>query len=1085
MGFVDFSLRTEFSIGHAFGSVSKYISAARRLGLSHLAVNDYASAGAWVKHYFDCIKADIIPIIGMTVFISHYRSETIDGEVFFRDLSTDCLIPFSEANETIRDLSTIHHEVCLYAVNSEGFYNLIKLHNKMQLNGDSFPSIAYSELFDYCSGLVCVLPIEFSEIGDAIYNGLSPRSQIMRFKGGFKHLYFSTNISTVMDAKFLEKALSVSSEYSVPLIPVGNCRYPEKADKAAFNMLRRINRTRGVISFDYDDDSDMHLKDFDELRSEFLSNSGSVFNSSVFDSLVANLSELIDLFEVIELDVSPKMPKFPNAESLLREKAWAGLKLRGFDNDEAYCSRLEYELDNVIRAGFADYFLFLEDVVSWYIDEQKCLMSSGRGSGGGSLVLYCLRIINIDPVKYNLLFERFLDASRLDEIISKGLKPSANDLPDCDLDFSSRMKEPVKDYLVNKYGYNHVCSIGNVGYMRVKGLLKNVGRVLGISDSEMNHLTTVGLKELSADDEKLDIEELCLKFPDLRAMLNRYPELGDIFNRLYGSINALGKHAAGMIISDLDLIDNLPVRLDDGKLVSCWSEGIQGRELGMMGFVKMDFLNIETLDVIEEMISLVKDRHGVTYDFSNIPLDDRNALAQLNHHDNIGIFQFDTQLTHKVVDAMGGIFRFEDLAALSALLRPGALQNKFDVLFGDLRKDSSGVVIPDVLKPYFSETFGLPIFQEHAFFFARYFAKLSNVDSYNFMRTLYKAKMVGDAVDFWRKKVIEEPIASGVYDASYLPYAKSMFEQLLKFQDYSFNKSHALAYSVYSSVQLWFKQNYPLEFWCASLNAVDRSKEKKGVSLLDQRVRSCAKIGIKATAPCVNNSEANWRIEGNSLIGPLKNIKGFSDADVETIISGRPYSSLKDFLDKTKISRVKFESLLFAGAFNSFGSRNELYNWYEDVYLDKGASANQLSFFFDDIEEEKEKVSFSGAELDAKFFDLNGYQIMENITVVYSSYISKNNIGSISRALERIGGVIKVIGKIIDINNFVARSGTHWTKMVLSDGIDQIEFLGRTREVEYFGDKFTLGNVLVLSLSCTRNGHFLANYENYDVTLVN
>ena len=1089
IGFIDFSLKTEFSIGHALGNIDKFIDVAKSNGLSHLSVSDYASVGVWVKHYFNCKKSNIIPILGMTVFVSDHETFSQDGEIFYKNLKTGEISLLKDVNEYSRDMSTIHYEVCLFAKNITGYYNLIKLHNLIQLNGGSFPVISTESLLLHGDGLVCVLPIEFSEIGDKIYNNEDPLPFYRTYSGVFDEVLLSATISSNIDVELFKRSLELCKGHQVKIIPVGNCRYPEKEDKEAFKMIRKVNRIRNGISFDFDDDEKMHLKTIDELKEEFLSNSSKdqeLFNESVFKSLFDNLQELLNEFKVIELDTSPKMPKFPDAERILKEKAWLGLEKRGLNGKKEYEDRLSYELDNVLRAGFADYFLFLEDVVSWYIDEKKCLMSSGRGSGGGSLVLYCLRIMNIDPVKHKLLFERFLDAARLDEIISKGLKPTANDLPDADLDFSAAMKDEVKEYLVNKYGKEHVCSIGTVGYMKVKGLLKNMARVLDVPDSEINELTTIGLKDLTKDDEDLSIEELCVKYPVLKAFLRRYPMFGDTFNRLYGSINSLGKHAAGMIVSDLDLTQHLPVRVDDGKLVSCWSEGIQGRELGMMGFVKMDFLNIETLDVIEEMMSLVKERTGKVYTFENIPLDNIHALSQLNCHNNLGVFQFDTHLANKVVDAMGGVHCFEDLASLSALMRPGALQNKFDVLFGELRKNPQDVYIPNCLKPYFEDTYGLPIFQEHAFFFAKYFVGLSNVESYNFMKTLYKAKMVGDKIDYWKKKVIDDAIAKGSYEISYKEYAETMFNQLLKFQNYSFNLSHAKAYSVYSAVQLWFKQNYPIEFWCASLNAVDRSKEKKGISLLDQRVRECISIGINVTPPNINKSGARWTIDGCSLIGSLVNIKGFGELDAEMIISNRPYSSVKDFLDKTKCSKTKFESLLFAGAFDDFGTRNELYNWYIKSYGEKKKQTNQLELFFDELEEEKDdEIVFADIELDNRFMDLNGYRLDKNLLVEYASLIKKEKIKTIGDALKRKGGSIRVIGKIVSMVKFTARSGVKWNKISLSDGVDNIEILGGERLVESYGDKVEIGKILLLNLSCTGKGFFLGDPTKFDVILVN
>lgn len=319
-------------------------------------------------------------------------------------------------------------------------------------------------------------------------------------------------------------------------------------------------------------------------------------------------------------------------------------------------------------------------------------------------------------------------------------------------DFQSNVKEQVKDYFAESYGYNKVCSIGTIGYMRTKSVLKDLGRLYSIDADEINTLTTDFLRELSADDEELPLDELREKYPALDLFFKKYPLMVRDFEKIHGSINTWGKHAGGVLVSDTDLTKELPVRLNDGKLVSCWTEGTHSRELGMMGFIKMDILAIETLDLIEETIELINRRHGVGITFDNIPKNELSSLRQLDNHDNFGVFQFDTDLTNRVVDQMGGILKFDDLVSLTALLRPSALQNKFPSKFGKIRTGEEKVEIPNCLKDALGSTNGLPIFQESAMQIAMALAGMDKVSAYGFMKLLYKGKMTEDKVPFWKEK---------------------------------------------------------------------------------------------------------------------------------------------------------------------------------------------------------------------------------------------------------------------------------------------------------------------------------------------
>ena len=331
-------------------------------------------------------------------------------------------------------------------------------------------------------------------------------------------------------------------------------------------------------------------------------------------------------------------------------------------------------------------------------------------------------------------------------------------------DFQSNAKEGVKDFFAEHYGRDNICSVGTVGYLHVKSTLKELGRVYGIDDKVINELTTKGLEDFEAEDDGLPLDELCDKFPKLKAFLDEHPQLAGVFKKLQGTINCWGVHAGGILISDKPLTDQLPVRVNKGKLASCWSEGLNGRELGEMGFLKLDLLAIETLDIIEDALELVNlsrfrvNLPKITFDeIMDIMIEKEpsEVLSRIDKGRNQGVFQFETPLALRVCSEMRGIRNFDDIASLSTLMRPAALQNKFPDKYGRRRDGEEDYFIPDCMKPFIEKEYGMPIFQEGAYFFGMYLAGMDKVSAYKFMKLLYKGKMKGDKIPEWHDKFIK------------------------------------------------------------------------------------------------------------------------------------------------------------------------------------------------------------------------------------------------------------------------------------------------------------------------------------------
>ena len=379
------------------------------------------------------------------------------------------------------------------------------------------------------------------------------------------------------------------------------------------------------------------------------------------------------------------------------------------------------------------------------------------------------------------------------DIHPQGVVCHNSDCPDVDSDLATNKRDLVKQHLVDRYGKECTASIGTIGTMGVKSTLRDLARLYEVPAEDINEITAHEMKSYEENDNDT-IEDIRAKFPGLNALLNEYPKMATAFEKLRGSITNWGTHAGGVLITDINLFDNLPVRVDkEGKIVTTWQEGISGRELGQMGFIKFDMLAIDQLNVIEHILDLIEKNRGKKINPYDIPLDDHKALDLMNKKDGLCIFQFDTELAGKVVKNMNGIKRFEDLPALSTLMRPAALQNGFDKLFGKLRESGETVYLPDCLKEFLEDTYGLPIYQEHIMQAAIAMAGFDKVTAYKFMKLVYKGKLhTQEEKNEWRKKFVEgcRPL---VEEGKVKPdFPDKFFTQILAFLGYGFCKCLSL-----------------------------------------------------------------------------------------------------------------------------------------------------------------------------------------------------------------------------------------------------------------------------------------------------
>ena len=424
--FCDMLHKDEFSVRNGIGNTEDIIPLLKERNQTHFALANYGEVSNWVNQYFNCIKNNIIPILGMETHVNNHKVSGEGKDIFVENVFEGWNKSVYDMNEDEKSLVQIDFNLALFAVNMEGYYNIIKIHNDAQINGfTDKPKTNDKFLQSHGKGVIAVLPTPFSEISTLIFNGYwkQAKSKLDFYESIFDEVYFAI---TIVDEKeyseFNNAVIKFCEKYNAKMIPVLNSHYVCPQDESLLNTMNKMQKIKSGVKFEVDLLPKMYYRNQEEVYKLWKTHfEDDVFTEKVFAKINLNLSRLLSKFDVLPLDTSPKTPHFENCEQILREKCIEGLKARGFENNQEYIDRMEYELENIVKAGFADYFVLLEDLCTWCWNN-GVHTGTGRGSAAGSLVLYLLNITHADPIKYNLLFERFLSADKLQEIIEKGGK---------------------------------------------------------------------------------------------------------------------------------------------------------------------------------------------------------------------------------------------------------------------------------------------------------------------------------------------------------------------------------------------------------------------------------------------------------------------------------------------------------------------------------------------------------------------------------------------------------------------------------------------------------------------------------------
>ncbi|MGN0490498.1 DNA polymerase III subunit alpha [Ruminococcus sp.] len=1005
MAFAHLHVHTEYSLLDGACRINKIASTARQKGMTSLAITDHGVMYGVIDFYRACIKENIKPVIGCEVYVA----------------------PHSRFDKT-SSYEKYYHMVLL-CENNTGYQNLIKLVSYGFTEGFySKPRIDDELLEKYHEGLICLSACLAGEIPqkllDGDYNAAKAKAEYYRDLFGKDNFFIELQDHGIEEQqRIIPNLVRIADEIGVDIVATNDSHYIEKEDSKTHNILLCIQTNRTINDNDRMEfqTNEFYLKTEEEMRELF----------PKYPQAIDNTQKIADRCNVeFEFGVR-KLPRFdvPNNEDHLeyfRRNCYKGLyKHYGENPDQSLIDRLEYEISTVSKMGFVDYYLIVNDFVQ-YAKSNGIPVGPGRGSGAGSLCAYCIGITAIDPIKYNLLFERFLNPERVS-------------MPDFDIDFCKERRGEVIDYVVRKYGEDHVAQIISFGTMAARGAIRDVGRALAIPYATVDVIAKLVPMELNITIEKaLKISsELNKRYNEDEQTKN----LLDIAMSIEGMPRHATMHAAGVVITDKPVSDYVPLSKNDDNVVTQFTM----TTLEELGLLKMDFLGLRNLTVIDDAEKLIKHNHP-EYSPDNVREDDKNVFNMISKGYTEGVFQFESQGMRNVLTQLKPD-SVEDLIAVLSLYRPGPMDSIPTYI--DCRHNPSHIRYKHpMLKEILEVTYGCIIYQEQVMQIFRTLAGYSLGRADIVRRAMSKKKhavmekerniFIHGLTDENGSIVVDGCIRRGIDEK----VANSIYDEMESFASYAFNKSHAAAYASISYKTAWLKCYYPREYMAALLSSVLDNQNKMAVY-----IGECQRLGIKVLPPDVNESNHGFSVIGGNIRYGLLAIKNLGKQFIDEIIAERRYKPYKSFYDFCKrlygrnMNSRAIESLIKCGAFDTLGAnRRQLLAVSKTVlddldYESKRNMGGQISFF--DLGGEAQKTSSEPEIPDMEEFPKNELLHMENeIAGMYLSGHPMDDYTEFSRIIkaDRTGEIISndsglyFDGKKVSLVCIVSKVKTQLTK---------------------------------------------------------
>ena len=1007
--FVHLHNHTEYSLLDGACRIKDLAARAKELGQPAIAMTDHGVMYGAISFYKACREAGVKPIIGCEVYVAqrtrHDRQAGVDDDSY---------------------------HLVLLARDMEGYHNLVRLVSLGSIEGTYYKPRVDKELLErYSKGLICLSACLGGEIPSLILE--NKRDEAYDLARYYQRLFGEDGFYLEIQDHGLDEQrianaelIDMGRELGIPLVATNDTHYLNAPDAEAHEVLLCVQTQTTIhdpkrMQFGSDQ---FYLKSTAEMEELF---------SHVPEALINSLriAEACNVeFEFGDLHLPDfEIPEGHDEASYLRKVVYNKVKERYPEPSQEVLDRIEYELKTIIGEGFAGYFLIVWDFIE-FAHRQGIPVGPGRGSGASCIVAYILGITNLDPLKYNLLFERFLNPERVSP-------------PDFDIDFCIERRDEVIDYVREKYGHEKVAQIITFGTMQARGAIRDVGRALGMSFGAVDRIAKLIPMQLG-----ITLEDALQQSGDLKAAYDDDPEvkrLVDTAMAIEGLPRHPSVHAAGVVIASKPVQEFVPLqKTNDGSVVTQYDMQI----LEDVGMLKMDFLGLRTLTVIDQCLGIIKKTRGIELDIDAIDLADQGVFDMLRQADTLGVFQLESRGMQDLMKQLQPQ-HFEDIIAAVALFRPGPMANIPIYIEG--RHGTPSYLHKD-LEPILRDTYGVIIYQEQIIQIASDMAGFTRGAADVLRRAVGKKKQ--ELIDDNRDKFIKGCIANG-----YEPQlAGALYDLIEKFANYGFNKAHTAPYALLAYQTAYLKCHYPVEYMAAQLTSIMGQSEKVAAYIND-----CRRMGIEVLPPDVNESYGNFTVVGDKIRCGLTAVKNVGQGVVDTIVAERKggggFKSLTEFcrrVDARQLNRRVVESLVKAGAFDSIGAQRSQLLAIMDRALESGQGLQrhkqngQISFFdlpeFKAPEGEGEDLpnikEFPPSMLLAMEKEFLGLYISGHPLDQYEKELAKRkvkDIGILTADGVKDGARVTIGGTVASQTRITTQKGDPMAFVMLEDKTGQIE----------------------------------------------
>ena len=1052
--FVHLHAHTEYSMLDGAAKIKDYLKKVSELNQPAAAITDHGNLYGALEFYNEATKIGVKPIIGYEAYLT----------------------PTSRFERPERDKNKRYH-LTLLAENNVGYQNLVELVSKAYLEGYYYkPRIDYELLEEYSTGLIALSGCLGGEIAQFLApdgskeegnndevrsyeNALLVAKKYQQIFGKDNFFIELHNHGIPQQIEILSDLVKISKEIGAPLVATNDSHYVEQVNSSAHDALLCV-QTNATLDdenrFKFEG-SGYYVKSSEEMRE--------LFPEDKYSDACDNTLKIAERIEYnFEFDKT-YLPDFPvnqnqTTEELLRSKVLEGANERYKNIDDEVMSRINYELDVINTMGYASYFLIVGDLIE-FAKKNKIRTGAGRGSAAGSIVSYCLGITGIDPIKYGLIFERFLNKGR-------------KSLPDIDMDFDERYRTDVINYAIEKYGQDKVAHIVTFATIKAKQAIRDAARVLGLPFSSGdkvaklmppmilgNTATISECLELDQDNNSGYSKEFFSASEELRKEYGSDSEVKkiiDIALGLEGLRRQDGIHAAAIVISPEKITNYLPIQRkgENSEIVTQY----EMHTVEQLGLLKMDFLGLRNLSILDRTIELIGDPQ---FDIDNVLLDDPKTFKLFSEGRMTGVFQLESRVAQTVSKNLNPK-RFEDIVALVALIRPGPLGAGMHNEFADRANSRREIeYLHNDLEPILSETYGIILYQEQVMQIAEKIAGFNLQEADNLRVAM--GKKIPKVMEEQRLKFTEGAANKGYSEQ----FAIELFDQIAYFAGYGFNKSHSVPYALLAYQTAYLKANYPAEYLAACLTAVKRDKDRTAIFLSEAR-----ELGVSVKTPDINVSFEDFTVRDNEILFGLSAVRNVGDITAQKIVQERKvngeFTTVEDFLsriDSRALNKRGVEALIQGGGLDKFGyTRYGMFDsavdLIEEARRNKSSFKNIQSSLFEIEDSTNNLIQISNKEWPKKEFlererEMLGFFVSEDPLEGYGKVLraeSSHTVIELHDIDEDEEITVTISGLVSNVQKRVSRRGNPWIQFDLQDVTGSLGVLLFNKLVEKYNNLF-------------------------------